>query len=76
MKETEIKIRVFRTSLQNKEAVDLVSGILNNHPSVHDWNVDLEDWEKVLRVEYRDARVVEISEILRREGVEIDEMPI
>ena len=44
-------ILIFRTSIVRKQDVKRVGTLLAKYPQIHKWNVDFEDWEKVLRVE-------------------------
>lgn len=74
--ETELSCFVFRTTLQNREEVERISGILNSLPGIVDWSVDLEDWEKVLRIECTGISSDKIIKVLREEGIYIEEMPV
>lgn len=47
--------------------VNQIEDRLNNFPGILDWSVDLEDREKVLRIECKDISVREITSILRKE---------
>lgn len=46
-----MSILVFRTSLKSKKDVQKIAKSLNVHKQVITWNVDLEDWENILRIE-------------------------
>ena len=52
--EKENKILIFRTSITQRR---------------DKWNVDFEDWEKILRIECRDISALEISEVLRNNHI-------
>lgn len=73
--ETNYNCLVFRSSLQTREDVDQIADTLNNLSGILDWSVDLEDWEKVLRIECKDISAREIAAILRKEAVYIKELP-
>ncbi len=45
------EVIVLSTSIRDKRDVEVISEILDNMSGIQDWSVDLEDWEKVLRVE-------------------------
>lgn len=60
---------VFRTSIQSREEVNKISDKMNNTPGIHEWSVDLDDWEKVLRVECSGITPDKIVKILRAKGI-------
>ena len=37
--------------------------------TIDKWNMDFEDWEKILRIECRDISALEISEVLRNNHI-------
>ncbi len=47
-------IFVFKTNLENSKHIQVISKMLNDHPKVLKWSVDLDDWERVLRIEVKD----------------------
>lgn len=72
----KITCQVFSTNLQTPEEVEDISITLNGLKGIVDWSVDLEDWEKVLRVEGTGIQAREIKSRLRSHNVLIREMPI
>lgn len=72
----ETECLVFHTNLQTKTDVEYISEAMNNLPGILDWSVDLEDWEKVLRVEGIGIRAGQIETLLRSFHVDIREMPV
>lgn len=46
-----MEILVFRTDIKTRKRVDQFAWVFNQHPYIQDWNVDLQDVDKVLRVE-------------------------
>lgn len=74
--DTETQCLVFRTSLQDKTDVERITDTMNSIPGIQTWSVDLEDWEKVLRVEGTGIQAREIISRLRFHNVAIREMPI
>jgi hypothetical protein len=46
-----MNIIVLKTNLSNAEMVGNLKPILNLHSLVHEWTIDLEDVDKVLRIE-------------------------
>lgn len=70
----ETECLVFSTSLQTPEDVQRISGLMNHLPGITDWSVDLDDWEKVLRIEGTNLDTKAIISALRSEEVFIRQM--
>lgn len=47
----ENQILIFRTSITKRRDIKLIGSLLAKFPQITRWNVDFEDWEKVLRIE-------------------------
>ena len=45
----ENKILIFRTSITRKCDIKRIEKLLAQYPQIDKWNVDFEDWEKILR---------------------------
>lgn len=63
------KLFIFRTSITSKQEVTRLDFLLRKYPDVKRWSVDLEDWEKVLRVECIHMNALDIAAILRVIGI-------
>ncbi len=72
----EMECLVFRTNIRDKKEVKLISKSIENIPGIAEWSVDLEDWEKVLRVVGTGIEAGQIISKLRSLNVEIQEMPV
>lgn len=70
----EVKCSVFSTSLQNKNEVMKLADSLDNIGDILEWSVDLDDWEKVLRVVSKELTAEQIIQILFERGVTAREM--
>lgn len=71
----KMEVLVFRTSLENLKQVQMISSILKNHPLILRWSVDLEDWERVLRIEVTDGDSEnEIAESIRALGIDCEDL--
>ncbi|MEX0662372.1 MAG: hypothetical protein WEA58_02695 [Balneolaceae bacterium] len=70
-----VQCLVFRTSLQNQKEVENISTVLDDLPGISDWYVDLEDWEKVLRIECKGLSADKIIKTLFIEGIIAEAMP-
>jgi hypothetical protein len=62
MKRTDVLI--FKTSIQTPLEVRFLAPTLDNHQGVSAWSVDLEDWEKILRIESDGINPDEVKSIL------------
>ena len=47
----EEQILIFRTSVRNARDIKHIAALFTLCPQIYKWNVDMEDWEKVLRIE-------------------------
>jgi hypothetical protein len=68
------EVLIFRTSVNTPEAIRKVAPLLNGHPLISKWSFDLEDCDKVLRVEAYVKIPGEIIATLRSEGFDCEEM--
>lgn len=73
---SETECFVFRTDLQSKKDVKQISETINGIPGIVEWSVDLEDWEKVLRIVGIGLQKDVIQETLRKQEVDIEELPV
>ena len=61
----EEQILIFRTSVRNARDIKHIAALFTLCPQIYKWNVDMEDWEKVLRIECQGITPTEISKALR-----------
>ena len=47
----EEQILIFRTSVKNVRDIKHIAALFTLCPQIYKWNVDMENWEKVLRIE-------------------------
>lgn len=47
----DIEIHILKTNIKTKLAVNTIKLLFNAHPDVVKWSIDLEDVDKVLRIE-------------------------
>ena len=47
-------ILIFRTSVRNKQDIKRIEALFVQFHQIDKWHVDLEKWEKVLRIECRE----------------------
>jgi len=76
MSENRIKvIYVFKTSVEDEVDVNRLKPSLENFLGQSCWNFDLEDCDKILRVESLKHSASQIIEILRNSGFYCEELP-
>jgi len=46
-----MEILIFQTDIKSVEKMALIEPLFNNHADILNWSVDLEDIDKVLRIE-------------------------
>lgn len=68
------EILIFRTSVRTEKDIERI-GVLFVHKScIHKWNVDFEDWEKVLRIESHGITETDVINILQTINIYISEL--
>lgn len=70
----ENQILIFRTSVTKRRDIQLIGSLLAQFPQISKWNVDFEDWEKILRIECSNITALEISEALRSNHIFASEL--
>ena len=70
----ENQILIFRTSVTKRRDIKLIGSLLARFPQISKWNVDFEDWEKILRIERSNITSLEISETLRNNHIFASEL--
>ncbi len=67
-------ILVFKTSLKDSKDIRLLESELNNMSTIVKWNFDLEDIDKVLRVESVRDVSLELIHLLKEKGFECEDL--
>jgi len=63
-----MQIHVFKTNLTDLQRISDVEPVLNIHPDILRWNVDLNDCDNILRVESKQIDAKEIEQLLSGAG--------
>ncbi|MBL7702400.1 MAG: hypothetical protein JNM14_09125 [Ferruginibacter sp.] len=69
-----MEIHVFKTNIINDLHIKNVRPALNGHPFIKEWNVDLHDCDKVLRVTGENISASEIETIVSTAGYLCEEL--
>tara|TARA_R110002124_G_scaffold86894_1_gene224174 strand:- start:273 stop:491 length:219 start_codon:yes stop_codon:yes gene_type:complete len=71
-----MELFILSTNVQNRSGKRFLEPLLNQHPSVNKWSIDLEDIDKVLRIEAKDnAKEGDIIELLKNSGIKCASLP-
>ena len=68
-------IYVFKTSIDSKRSVKLLTPHLNKLLAVSNWNFDLEDCDNILRIDSPTNIVKKTVKVLKSCGFECEELP-
>lgn len=64
-----MKVFIFRTDIRTKSKVKSLKPLFNNHSTIANWYIDLEDKDKVLKIEALDnLQEREVIELVREQG--------
>jgi len=73
-KRYDMEILVFKTNLSSSKHIRNVKPALNLHPDIKEWNVDLHDRDKVLRVVTENIVSTEVEHIIQTAGYICEEL--
>lgn len=69
-------IWVFKTSIDSSEDIDKATSLLNRYiQSPSKWNFDLEDCDKILRIEHHGPDILTVVSALKDSGIHCEELP-
>jgi hypothetical protein len=69
-----MEIIVFKTNIRRKKQVELLNQYMQNISGIVQWNVDLWDKDKILRVVSNSASPRSVEQHLRRAGYYCEEL--
>ncbi|MCC5941880.1 MAG: hypothetical protein JJU37_10095 [Balneolaceae bacterium] len=68
--ESTTHILVFKTSIQTPVEVQFLASLLDKQNGIASWSVELDDWEKILRIESGGISPDEVIAILERINIQ------
>ena len=71
---TVMEVLVFKTNLRYKTQINAVTPHINNLQGIARWNVDLDDSDKILRIESIDLSPRSVEATLQRAGYFCEEL--
>ena len=72
----QIDCLIFSTSVQDRHSEYRLSKLMDGWTGIKNWSIDLEDWQKVLRVECVDIEPDQIRKKLRKLNIQSQQMPV
>ena len=69
-----MEVLVFMTSVEAPEQVSRVKSLLTAVPAINNWNFDLDDCDRVLRIEAVNVCPRYIESLLQNEGLQCREL--
>ena len=74
-KKLSVTIFVFRTNLNSLSDIETIAPAMDASAAILSWSVDIEDIDKVLRIESLRENGDEIIEVVRLAGYQCEELP-
>ena len=69
-----MEIHVFKTNVRSKKHITIVAHRLKRFPDINKWNFDLQDKDRILRIEADDLSPKLIEEVLTDAGYFCEEL--
>jgi len=69
-----VEILVFKTNINDVKRISDIEPLLDVHPHIVQWNVDLKDCDNVLRIVCRNVAPQEVENILLNAGYYCEEL--
>jgi len=69
-----MEVLVFKTNVTSKRKVNKVKALLTSFPTIRQWNFDLEDCDKVLRIEAIGLHPATVETLLHTAGFNCREL--
>jgi tRNA G26 N,N-dimethylase Trm1 len=69
-----MEVLILKTNIRYKKQVKEVAPLLNGSDGISRWNIDLEDIDKVLRIESNDMKITEVVQLIQEAGFHCEEL--
>ena len=69
-----MQILIFKTNLADPKSISDLGPVLDIHPHIIQWNVDLHDCDNVLRVVSKNIKAKEIEQLVVNAGYYCEEL--
>ena len=69
-----MEILVFKTNVTSRKKVSMVASLLTSFPSIRQWNFDLDDCDKILRIEAAGLSPGLVEQMMLKAGFDCQEL--
>ena len=69
-----MEVLVLKTNIRYKKHVKTVAPLLDGQDNISRWNIDLNDIDKVLRIESNDLELIEVVQLIQEAGFHCEEL--
>jgi len=69
-----MEILVFKTNVTSRKKVSMIAPLLTSFPTIRQWNFDLDDRDKVLRIESTELNPGSVESLLLMAGFNCREL--
>ena len=71
-----MKLLILKTNIRSKQKVNRIKSILNQHPVINNWSIDIADIDNVLRIEASgNLSENDIVHLMKRYGFHCEALP-
>ncbi len=69
-----MEVLILKTNIRYKKDVKEVAPLLDGQDNISRWNIDLNDIDKVLRIEANDIELTEVVQLIQEAGFHCEEL--
>lgn len=69
-----MEVLILKTNIRYKKQVKTVASLLDGQGNISRWNIDLNDIDKVLRIEADDMKLTEVVQLIQEAGFHCEEL--
>jgi len=69
-----MEILILKTNISSKKHVKAVAPLLDGQENISRWNIDLNDIDKVLRIESTEMELTEVVQLIQEAGFYCEEL--
>ena len=69
-----MEVLILKTNIRYKKQLKTVAPILDGQNNISRWNIDLNDIDKVLRIESNDLEMEEVVQLIQEAGFHCEEL--
>ncbi len=69
-----MEILILKTNIRNRRHVKAVAPLLDARENISRWNIDLNDIDKVLRIESTEIEITEVVQLIQEAGFYCEEL--